>query len=162
MKGYRTLLFNLIAAVAGLIGVHLAPATVGCYADLIVLVLAAGNAVLRFVTTTPVGRSQHPGAEVSLSEIAEAVARRLPKIDPAEIAALLPAPVIAGPANAAPAVDFAAVAESLAKALDGVQAAHAAVTAALPPPVAQAVDPAPQPTAAPQASAPVPQPVPAA
>ncbi|MDA8230361.1 MAG: hypothetical protein M0006_03390 [Magnetospirillum sp.] len=131
MKGYRTLIFNLAMALSGMLGYHLAPDVAAHYADLFLFAITAGNAALRFVTDTPVGHALLPSsAAVSLERLADAVAERMPRFDPAAIAALIPAAAAPPPASD---FDFAGLADSLGKAIDGLRAAHIAVTAALPP-----------------------------
>ena len=59
MKGYRTLLFNVAAAVLTvLIGYNWADALPGGYAWAGAAIVAAGNFALRFVTSTAVGEPQ--------------------------------------------------------------------------------------------------------
>lgn len=53
MKGYRTILFNLAAAALGGIAAY----NWGEYGAVGVIIVAAANFGLRFVTTTPVGEA---------------------------------------------------------------------------------------------------------
>jgi hypothetical protein len=58
LKGYRTILFNLLAAVIPVIELTELRAVVpDNYLPIYVLVLAMGNLYLRSVTTTPIGKS---------------------------------------------------------------------------------------------------------
>jgi len=60
MRGYRTLIFAAIMAVAGVFGHHLAPDIVNSYLDAIFAVAAVGVAIMRLLTSTPVGLAAHP------------------------------------------------------------------------------------------------------
>lgn len=53
MKGYRTLILNIAAAALGGIAAY----NWGDYGAIGVIIVAAANFGLRFVTTTPVGES---------------------------------------------------------------------------------------------------------
>ena len=58
MKGYRTLIFNLIMVIVGLTGAELSPETAKKTAEAFVTLWGAGNIVLRSVTTTPLGKKE--------------------------------------------------------------------------------------------------------
>jgi hypothetical protein len=54
MKGSRTIFFNLAMLAAGLVGIHLAPATMQQYGDFLVVLWGVGGILLRQLTTTPI------------------------------------------------------------------------------------------------------------
>lgn len=58
LKGWRTILFNLIMMVAVAVGVNWSPDQVTAYIDAIALIWGGGNAILRAVTNTPLGKSE--------------------------------------------------------------------------------------------------------
>lgn len=131
MKGYRTLIFNAIAVVAGLLGLHLTMDNVNTWVDLFVALVPVGNIVLRMVTNTAFG--QKVAQEIASVGLHPDTIAQLA----GAIAAALPPPPIQGDASAVPvqppAIDLGAVAGALGQALEAMQQAHAAVSAAVQP-----------------------------
>ena len=54
MKGYRTIAFNALMLVGGLVGAELDPTLVDRFLEAFLAVWAAGNGLLRAITNTPV------------------------------------------------------------------------------------------------------------
>jgi hypothetical protein len=168
LKGYRTLLFNAVMAIATVTGHVLVPATATSLVDLVMLLGAStGNILLRLITTTPFGRA------------AVEVAEQVVKLHPDVLAALGDAvtdavqvamhDTVSGPAPLSepppPDTDLVALASHITGALATVQSVHAQMAAALSAanvqvadalPVALApapADPTPQPAPVPQPAA---------
>ena len=124
MRGYRTLIFAAIMAVAGVFGHHLVPDLVNSYLDAIFAVAAVGVAVMRWVTTTPLGMASHP----ALAEIANLVMAATAKGDApqpdANPAPAAPAPATGGATITGPP-DLVAMATSIVNALGTIQTVHA-------------------------------------
>ncbi|MBF0095442.1 MAG: hypothetical protein HQL34_12985 [Alphaproteobacteria bacterium] len=76
MKGSRTILFNLVMAVAAMAGIKIAPDTVTIWLDVFVSVWAIGAMLLRQVTNTPVFQKEAAGS-ASAADIARAVSEAL-------------------------------------------------------------------------------------
>lgn len=76
MKGSRTILFNLVMAIAAMAGLKLAPDLVNAWLDVFVSIWAVGAMLLRQVTTTPVFQKQAAPAGTA-HDIACAVAEAL-------------------------------------------------------------------------------------
>lgn len=55
LKGYRTILFNIVMLIAGIMGEELAPETANDLVEAFLVVWAAGNAFLRWITDSPIG-----------------------------------------------------------------------------------------------------------
>jgi hypothetical protein len=142
VKGYRTIVLNLVALVAGLLGLHLTMDNVNMWLDLGAALFPVGNIVLRMFTNTAVGQKVsedmasvglHPDTIRDLATtIATAVAN-----------ALLPPVTTSGAAPLeAPSVDFGAVAKALGSALESLSAVHTAITAAATPAIPPVAAPA--------------------
>lgn len=59
MKGYKTIVFNIVTLAASLLatyGLDVTPETQADIATGIVSILGVGNMILRSVTTTPIGK----------------------------------------------------------------------------------------------------------
>lgn len=177
MKGYRTLLFNVVMAIAAVTGHVLVPATAANLVDLVMLLGASlGNILLRLVTTTPFGKAAVEAAEQMVKLHPDVLAELAGAVTDAVQAAMVPIPATLEAQHfdpAPPGTDLVALAQHITGALATVQAVHAQmaaslvaansqVSAALPGAVAQTdphADIIDAHTAAPQ---PVPQPVPQA
>jgi len=164
MRGYRTLIFAAIMAVAGVFGHHLAPDLVNSYLDTIFAAAAFGVAVMRWLTTTPMGLSSHPALADLANLLAAATAKgAAPVPDVNASGGPTPdAPASGGATITGPPPDLVAMATSVVNALATIQSVHAglaqqlaaanaAVSAALP--AAPAADPAPAPVPQPAAPA---------
>ena len=144
MKGYRTIAYNVIALVAGLLGLHLSMDNVNMWLDLGAALFPAGNIVLRMFTTTPFGQQV-----VELTHIFKMDSDDISLLAGAVAAALPPPPVAILSSTAdpspvpLPAIDLSAVVTALGAAMDAVAQAHAAVSAAT-----TVSNPAPQPALA--------------
>ena len=131
MRGYRTLIFAAIMAVAGVFGHHLAPDLVNSYLDAIFAVAAVGVAVMRYLTTTPLGLSAHP-AVADLANFLTAITAKgdapIPAVDPPQAA---DAPASGGATVTGPPPDLVGLAQSIATALSTIQSVHSQMAASL-------------------------------
>ena len=58
MKGYRTIAFNVLMAIVAVTGANVAPEQVETVVTVGALIWAAGNAALRAVTNTKIGKKE--------------------------------------------------------------------------------------------------------
>ena len=54
MKGFRTIAFNVIMAIVGIVGASISPEMVDQFLEAFIVFYAAGNALLRKLTDTPI------------------------------------------------------------------------------------------------------------
>ena len=97
LVGYRTVLFNIIMAVASMVGLNISPDMATHFAGVLIVVWAAGGILLRFVTSTPAFASSHP----QTVELANEIAANLPKMFPdgSETTTVVPQAPATGTAN---------------------------------------------------------------
>jgi putative Mn2+ efflux pump MntP len=134
MKGYRTIVFNLIMGVGAAIGLQIAPDAAQHWATIVIVVWMGGALLLRFLTTTPAFKTLPPDVQRVASEIAGSVPTgkvlysAVSAVDSALSAA---APATGGATITGPPADLVGLATSITNALATVQAVHAQVAAAL-------------------------------
>ena len=161
MKGYRTIVFNLIMAFASLVGLQLAPETALQWAGIAVVIWAVGGVLLRVITTTPAFQRVLPP---EVAELAGLIVANAPKVaEPFEAGVEKPStddPASGGATITGPPEDLISLATSITNALSTVQAVHARVTSALQ--AAHSAVGAALPTAVIAAAPPTPEPAPAA
>jgi len=129
LKGYRTLLFNLVLAIGAIAGHAIAPDQAAHAVDLaLMLGGAAGNIGLRLITTTPFGKAVVDSAERFIQLRPDAVE----EINDAVTAAFAAhgTPLVAMPAGA-PDTDLVALAQSITGMRATIEGVHAQMAGAL-------------------------------
>ncbi len=165
LKGYRTLIFAAVMAVAGVLGHHLAPDLVNSWLDSIFAFAGVAIALLRVITTTPFGNAIPPEVAQVANLIAVATDKGSAALPAADPPAAADAPASGGATQTGPPADLVALAQSIAAARDTINAVHvqmaasllaanSQISAALPAAVVQPQpDPLPQPVPQPAAVA---------
>ncbi|BAE49271.1 hypothetical protein [Paramagnetospirillum magneticum] len=125
MKGYRTVIFNVLMGVVSLVGLQVSPDTVQHWAGLVVGAWMVGGIVLRFITTTPAFKTAMP---VEVQQLAQLIAANLPggTAEPTAVADLtpIPAPAEGAATITGPPGDLVALATEISQALSTIQLVH--------------------------------------
>ncbi len=131
MTGYRTIVFNLIMGLAGIIGLQIAPDTAQHWAVIGVVIWMVGGVLLRFLTTTPAFKTLPPEVQKVADEIAASVPSGEALLSAVDAALATDAPGAGGATITGPPPNLIDLATSISNALATVQAVHAQVTSAL-------------------------------